>query len=217
MSQQSAYVRSIVQPSSSTSGAPAGSAADVEFTDLELVERIRRKDQAAFNLLYDRYFQRIYGFVQVRLRNRADSEEVVQEVFTAVFSGIGTFRGTSAVLGWIYGIAKNSVNNHIRRASAQALRIERAEFELSRSSFSLDAYTPEERLTLSRCEDVLRERLDSLPDWHAEVFVMRHLENLPIPKIAERVSRSSDAVRSSLYRAKKMVMESIDPGLAAAS
>ncbi|MCH7707613.1 MAG: sigma-70 region 4 domain-containing protein, partial [Myxococcales bacterium] len=50
-----------------------------------------------------------------------------------------------------------------------------------------------------------------------EVFVMRHLENLPIPKIAERVSRSSDAVRSSLYRAKKMVMESIDPGLAAAS
>ena len=70
---------------------------------------------------------------------------------------------------------------------------------------------------MSRCEDVLRERLDSLADWHAEVFVMRHLENLPILEIAERVSRTSDAVRSSLYRAKKMVMESIDPGLAAAS
>jgi RNA polymerase sigma-70 factor (ECF subfamily) len=221
LSQQNAYVRSIVQPSPPTSGAAAGSgsaaAVDVEPTDFELVERIRRKDQAAFNLLYDRYFQRIYGFVQVRLRNRADSEEVVQEVFTAVFRGIGTFRGTSVVLGWIYGIAKNSVNNHIRRARAHALRIERAEFELSRSSFSLDAYTPEEHLTLSRCEGVLRERLDSLADWHAEVFVMRHLENLPIPEIAERVSRSSDAVRSSLYRAKKMVMESIDPGLAAAS
>ena len=64
---------------------------------------------------------------------------------------------------------------------------------------------------------MLWEGLDSLADWHAEVFVMRHLENLPIPEIAERVSRSCDAVRSSLYRAKKMVMESIDPGFAAAS
>jgi RNA polymerase sigma-70 factor (ECF subfamily) len=197
------------------SAPPAGTRPGAELTDLELVERIRTGDQAAFNLLYGRHFDRVYAFVRVRLRNRADAEEVVQEVFTAVFRGIESYRGTSAVLGWIYGIAKNSVNNHIRRAKAQALRIERAEAELARPSQSLDSYTPEERLTLNRCEEALRVQLESLADWHVEVFVMRHLENLPIPEIAERVSRSSDAVRSSLYRAKKMVMESIDPGLVA--
>jgi len=183
-------------------------------SDQELLEGIRRSSEADFNLLYDRYFQRVFGFVYSRLRNRADTEEVVQETFTAVFYSIDAYRGQSSLLSWIYGIAKNTLNNHVRRARAHEQRVERAEHELRRPAWSLDACTPEERLSLRRCAEAVNERLSSVADWQAQVFVMRHFENLPIGEIARRTSRSNDAVRSSLYRVKRLIVETVDSGVA---
>jgi len=181
-----------------------------QTTDQELVRRIRQADETAFNELYQRYFQRVFSYVYLRQRNRADAEEVVQEVFTVVFRSIDAYRGKSSLLAWIYGIAKNTVNNHIRRSRAHDQRIERAEADLVRSAHSLDCYTPEEHLSLRRSEEAVRDRLASMADWHREVFVLRHLENLSIDQIAGRVSRSNDAVRSSLYRMKRMLIDEVE-------
>lgn len=181
-------------------------------SDTELVEGVRKGSETHFNALYQRYFQRIYSFVYLRIRNRADAEEIVQEVFTATYRAVGTWRGQSSLSSWIYGIAKNTVNNHIRRARAQDQRLDRAESELVRSRYSLDHCNPEEHLSLSRCEAAIRERLESVSEWHAEAFVLRHFENLSIDEIASRVSRSNDAVRSSLYRMKKLLVEAVDSG-----
>lgn len=185
-------------------------------TDRDLVDAIRLGSEADFNELYERFFQRIYSYVYLRLRNRADAEEVVQETFLAVFRSIDAYRGQSSLLSWVYGIAKNTVNNHLRRTRAHDARLERAEPTLVRDAHSLDSYTPEEHLSLRRYEDAIRERLESVADWHAEVFVLRHIENLSIGEIARRVSRSNDAVRSSLYRVKRLLVEAVDPDMAAA-
>jgi RNA polymerase sigma-70 factor (ECF subfamily) len=179
-------------------------------TDAQLVEAIRRKDEDAFNVLYERYFQRVYNFAYARMRNRADAEEAVQETFTAVFRSIDAYGSRAPLLAWIYGIAKNMVNNQLRCAKTHEQRLERAELTLVRSAFSLDSCTPEERLGLRRCSEALEESLGSVSEWQAEVFVLRHLENLPIQEIADRMARSNDAIRSSLYRVKRLVIEAID-------
>ena len=70
--------------------------------------------------------------------------------------------------------------------------------------------TPEERLSFRRCADAIEAALTSVTSWQAEVFVMRHFENLPIQEIADRMRRSNDAVRSSLYRMKRLVVEAVD-------
>jgi RNA polymerase sigma-70 factor (ECF subfamily) len=180
--------------------------------DAELIEGIRRADQACFNQLYERYFQRVYNFSYVRVRNHADTEEIVQETFTAVFRSIEAFRGQSTLLSWIYGIAKNTVNNHLRRAKARDQWLERAELDLLTPS-GLATGTPEEEFHLRRYAEAIHERLDSVASWQAEVFVLRHIENLPIREIAKRTSRSSDAIRSSLYRVKRLLVEASEHGL----
>jgi RNA polymerase sigma-70 factor (ECF subfamily) len=190
---------------------PAGSR-----TDAQLIQGIRRANHADFAVLYERYFPRIYSFAYGRLHNHADTEEVVQETFVAVFRSIDAYRGQSSLLSWIYGIAKNTVNNYIRRARTHDQRLERAESELVHSAHSFGACTPEEHLSLRRYQDAIRERLASVADWHQEVFVLRHVDNLPIGEIARRVSRSNDAVRSSLYRIKRLLLEAVDPSVAAA-
>ena len=181
-------------------------------SDAELVAGIRQANEKDFTLLYERYYQRVYNFSFLRLRNHADTEEAVQETFTAVFRSIDAFQGKSSVISWIYGIAKNTVNNSIRRAIAREQRVERAEPEMIRNMRSTYSADPEDHLTLQRCEESIRNRLASVADWQAQIFVMRHVENLPIDEIALRTSRSNDSVRSSLCRVKRMLVEAIESG-----
>jgi RNA polymerase sigma-70 factor (ECF subfamily) len=181
-----------------------------EHSDEELVERIRNSDEGAFTVLYERYYQRVYNFSYLRLRNHADTEEAVQETFTAVFRSMDRYREKSSVISWIYGIAKNTVNNNIRRSAAQERRVDRAETELVRNHQASSACTPEEELTLRRCAESLQDQFAALSEWQAEIFELRHIENLPISEISARTSRSSDAVRSSLCRVKRLLLEAAE-------
>ena len=180
--------------------------------DAQLLRELRKGSQSAFDSLYQRYFQRIYNFSYLRLRNHADTEEVVQETFTAVFKCIDSFKGRSTLSSWIYGIAKNTINNHIRRAKTEEARVERTECEGLRPTESLVTGTPEEQLRLRRYLEVIGDKMEALAPWQVEVFELRHLHDLSIQEISERTSRSSDAIRSSLYRMKRVLIESAEAG-----
>jgi RNA polymerase sigma-70 factor (ECF subfamily) len=194
-------------PHASHSQQVAGASADEA-----LVAAIRNAEEHAFGVLYERYFQRVYLFSLLRLRDHADAEEAVQETFTSVFRSIDAYRGESSLVSWIYGIARNTVNNQLRRANARRRRMARARIELVRTSLLMSPRTPEDELNLQRSVDQIRDCLASVSDWQAEIFALRHLENLPIGEIARRVSRSSDSVRSSLYRVKSLLVDAVGPG-----
>lgn len=124
-------------------------------TDEDLVLGIRAGDETAFAILYDRYFQRLYNFAYTRLRNRADAEEATQDTFTAVFRSIDGYKGTASLLSWVYGIARNTVNNQIRRARAHEQRVERAQAEIGTPGLGADGYSPEQGAlvrALRRCD-----------------------------------------------------------------
>lgn len=193
--------RELDPDSSSASGALGA------MSDQDLLDGIRAQSETHFNELYQRYFQRIYSFVYTRLRNHAETEEVVQETFLAVFRSFERYRGQSSLLSWIYGIAKNTANNSIRRAKSQSERIDLADDEDLIPRSSVGVGTPGDQLDLNRFQDQLTQRLDGLADWQAEIFEMRHFENLSISEISRRTERSSDAVRSSLYRVKRIFIE----------
>ncbi len=183
------------------------------LTDAELVSGIQQGSEAHFNELYRRYFRRVYNFTFARVHNHADSEEIVQEAFTAVFRSVEAFRGQSSLLSWIYGIAKNTLNNHLRRLRARDGWMEKAEPELLRPSPGLAGCTPEEHLNLRRYAEAINERLGEAAQWQAEVFVLRHVDNLSIQEIAHRTARSNDAIRSCLYRMKRLFVEASRGGL----
>lgn len=191
-------------------GSPSLSSRLKTMSDEELLAGIRAESELHFAELYNRYFQRIYSFVYTRMRNHAETEEVVQETFLAVFRSFDRYRGQSSLLSWIYGIAKNTANSSIRRARSMNERIDLADDEDLMPRPSLSVGTPAEQLDLHRFKDQLTQRLDCLADWQTEIFEMRHFENLSIPEISRRTTRSSDAVRSSLYRVKRLFFEAAE-------
>jgi RNA polymerase sigma factor (sigma-70 family) len=114
------------------------------------------------------------------------------------------------LLSWIYGIAKNTANSSIRRSKSMTERIDQADDEDLMPRPSLTIGSPSEQLDLHRFRDQLSQRLEGLADWQTEIFEMRHFENLSIPEISRRTTRSSNAVRSSLYRVKRLFLEAAD-------
>jgi RNA polymerase sigma-70 factor (ECF subfamily) len=128
----------------------------------------------------------------------------------AVFHSVEAFRGQASLLSWIYGIAKNTINNHLRRQKTQEQRLDAAAPELVGPSISMVDAGPAEQLDMRLYTDALEARLGSLADWQLEIFCMRHLENLSISEICDRTQRSGDAVRSSLYRVKRVFFETAD-------
>ncbi|HIG02230.1 MAG TPA: RNA polymerase sigma factor [Myxococcales bacterium] len=189
-----------------------GRVATAELSDVELIAGVREASEAHFNELYNRYFRRIYGFVHGRLRNHADAEEVTQETFVTIFRSIENYRGQSSLLSWMFGIAKNLSNNMIRRSQNQKERFDSVSKEHFVPKPSLGQVAPDEDLSLRRYAEAIRSRMSKLPDWQCRIFEMRHLENMSIPEIASCSRRSNDAVRSSLYRIKKLIFEAVESG-----
>lgn len=190
--------------------AAALAAADIELATLPdevLFEAVRKGSERHFNVLYGRYFDRIYGFIYLRVRNHADAEELTQETFTAVFGSASGYSGRSTPLAWIYGIAKNTVYNYLRRARSQNERLDRAGPEALHPVTNDWGASPEDDLLMNRFVETIRESLDSVTPWQVEVFVMRHVEDLSIGEISRRTNRSNDAIRSSLYRVKRLMLE----------
>jgi len=182
------------------------------LSDAELVEGIVCGSEESFNELYDRYFRRVYGFVYNRFGSRADVEEIVQETFTAVFESIGNFRSRASLLSWIFGIARNTANNHLRCAKVRDERIGQTEPEFVQAMHAMSNCSPEEQLNMKRCADDISVSLESVATWQHEIFVMRHVEGLSIAEICVRTERSSDSVRSSLYRVKNLVVSAVGAG-----
>ena len=177
------------------------------LTDEELFAGVRAGSARHFDALYHRYFQRIYAFIQARVRNRADAEELTQESFTVVFRSPNGYSGRSSPLAWIYGIARNTVNNHIRRARAQHEKLDQVEPQQLHGSHTVWSSTPEEDLALAHRLEAMEASLEGVTPWQLEVFRLRHVEDLGIDEIARRVDRSNDAIRSSLYRVKRLLVE----------
>ena len=178
-------------------------------SDAELVEQILSGDQKAFDLLYETYFPRVYGFAFKRLRDAGEAEDVTQEVFLTVFNVLGSYRGNSSLLVWIFGITRNTVNRRFRRIrprleSLDAIGAPEVPAVAASPDRAVDA-----RRVLKRCEAVVARDLTPL---QRRIFHLKHLRRQPIRTIARALGKSEDAIKANLYRMRRSIAEGA-PGL----
>ncbi len=178
-------------------------------SDAELVERILSGSHEHFDLLYDAYFHRVYLFALKRLRDRADAEDVAQDVFMTVLGALPSFRGQSSLLVWIFGITRNTVNRRFRKPRPFAELIDSSEGRnIAAPEASLEE-SLEVRRVLERCSEVLSEDLN---ETQKQIFRLRHLNRLSIRALAEVMEKSEGAIKSNLYRVRQLIGDRI-PGL----
>jgi RNA polymerase sigma-70 factor (ECF subfamily) len=190
--------------------ADSASAARASVEDARLVDLVRGGDREAFETLYRRFFPRIYRFVQKRVGNRSDVEETVQEIFIAAFSSLGSYRGDAPFGAWVYGLARRTVANRFKRKRAETVPWSETDVAHAGAAAALrdDASAPDPHAAYERTERLaqLEEAAQQLSPSQWEYFRLHHLEDLPIDELARRGGLSRDAVKSHLYRARKLLL-----------
>lgn len=177
--------------------------------DEVLVARVAQGERAAFDLLYERYYPRVYRFVDRRLGNRADVEETVQEVFFHLFSSIPSFRGDAPFAAWVFGVTRRTLASRFKRRRLDAVPLGDDEPDgldplassLQREPDPHQVYEYNERL--ARLDAAVEHDL-SPEQW--QLFQLHHLENRSIQEIARDTHKSEDAVKSHLYRARRLLL-----------
>ena len=181
-------------------------------TDEELVRDSLSGDENAFRLLYERHRQRVFATVYRIVRNREDARDVMQEVFAKVHRVLSYWDpGRSKFSTWLYRLASNhAIDNW--RARHRYLESVLSGIETSgqyeprsRSAAEKATFYPER--TMERTERIteIRRCVEALPPLQKKVFVLRHFQGFKLREIAESEGHKLATVKTSLYRATRML------------
>ncbi len=163
----------------------------------ELVQSAQAGDRAAFGTLYERFSGYVYAILLAQLP-RQEAADLVQDVFLMALEKLSSLREPAAFPGWIGAIA--------RRRAVDAFRVrpgDRMTDEL-RDYASRDA-SPH---TVAEAAQVLAV-IQRLPDAYRETLVLRLVQGLTGPEIAELTGLTADSVRVNLHRGFKLLRDAM--------
>ncbi len=156
-----------------------------------VVAAARRGDRAAFAELYRRFSRAVHGVVLTRVAY-GDVADLVQEVFTIALQRLPQLADAAAFPGWLLAIARNRAIDHVRGAKP------------------IDEL-PELAVPASRAAEVAQVivALRTLPETYQETLVLRLVEGMTGPEIAEQTGLSPGSVRVNLHRGMKLLRQSL--------
>lgn len=168
--------------------------------DGELVRAARDGDRAAFGLLYSRYARMVHGILFCRVPPR-EVDDLVQDVFVSALRQLHSLRDISRFGAWLGTITRNRANDYFRKAIPVEQVTETGAEEQAETKTNDHAVEQEAATILA----VLR----TLPEAYREPLILRLVEGMTGPEIAERMGMTHGSVRVNLYRGMQMLREKL--------
>ena len=167
-------------------------------TDQDILIREACSESAAFARLYRLHYEKVFRYCSRRLFNRHVAEDVTSTVFFKAMRTIGSFRGNSRDFrNWLYRIATNAVNDHLRTARRRAEAIE----NIARKSSGDHPHDAESNGDFQERNLRVKQALLSLKPKYQTVITLRYFEKMKLTEIAEIMSQNQATTRSQLSRA----------------
>jgi RNA polymerase sigma-70 factor (ECF subfamily) len=163
-------------------------------TSIELVERLRRGEAAAYQVIVDQWQYRVFNFALRYSNDRHFASEVVQKTFIQVFERIDQLKDPSKLKSWLYKIASNNCCNE-GRIKARGRHSSLEEQIIS----EVDLETPARKYEKTELQEMVEDMLQEIPPEQREVIIMKEYEGLKFREIAEILGESENTVKSRMY------------------
>lgn len=174
---------------------------DVERTqqsDRDLVEAHRRGEPEAFDRIVAGHYRRLLAQAQGRLGDRAEAEDVVQEVFERAFKAFDRFGGEYRIGPWLSLITSHVCADHgTRRRVARELPFRIGLRDRVDETDPVDAVSDPVVLAL------VRSAIDGLPSAQRSTFMLREVGGLSYPQVADELGITEDNARARVHRARR--------------
>lgn len=181
--------------------------------DRQLVERLIRGEQTAFDGFFHGYFSRLYRFVLPRVGNNDDvAQELCQQTLVRAVRKLAGYRGEASLFTWLCQIARNQISDYWQLQQLETSRVVRIEdSSVVRATVeSMAAPLAEQPERLHAQGELLRlvqVALDHLPVHYGNALEWKYLDGLSVTQIAARLGQSAIATQSILSRARTSFRE----------
>ncbi|MGE5497467.1 MAG: RNA polymerase sigma factor [Syntrophothermus sp.] len=173
------------------------------ISDIEIIESVKRGNQADFSLLVDRYKDRGYSLLKRMLRNDFDAQEVLQDCFLKVYKSLSSFRQDSKFSTWFYRIVYNSALSFLasrRRKNEKELSSLEDITELS--VFDDQVYAESENIS-----QFINKMIEKLPEKYAAVINMFYIDEMSLDEISKITGLSIVNTKVILHRSRNALRE----------
>ncbi|HEX3779533.1 MAG TPA: sigma-70 family RNA polymerase sigma factor [Pseudonocardiaceae bacterium] len=179
--------------------------AGVELDDATLVARARDGDVLAYEQLVLRYQGPMFRLAMRMLASRGDAEDVVQDIFLAVWRRLGQLQQDAAFVGWLYRMTTNRCLNVIRS------RRPSADVDLAERESHAPGSRPERTAEVDAQMTALNSALARLTAEQRACWLLREVHGRSYEEIAEVLGTTSTAVRGRIARARAQLAEMMAP------
>jgi RNA polymerase sigma-70 factor (ECF subfamily) len=176
-----------------TEGDQHGLAAGPENDAEALARRAVQRDAAAWETVFELHYRNVFSFVRYRVRSAEEAEDIASHAFEVAYSRADRFdyRGVP-IEGWLIGIARNLVRDHIKKLGRRGVDDEFDD--------SLELSEPDQSEAIGLRRDLVAAMADLTEDQR-EVLEQRFLLDKSVAETAIAMNRSEDAVKNLQRRA----------------
>jgi RNA polymerase sigma-70 factor (ECF subfamily) len=179
---------------------------EVECTSISnAISSVCRGDARAFEIIYHQYCSLVQRICLRMLRDPAEAEDAVQDVFVCLLSKIHTFRGESAFSSWLFRLTTNIVlmrfrrNKHSFRSLCGSIDDE--------STIGNDIGVPDLNMSGLLARMDLQAAIDLLPDGYKSAFILHEIYGYEHMEIADICGYSAGNSKSQLYKARRRLRQ----------
>lgn len=168
--------------------------------DIEFVVRLRKGDTEAFDMLYEKYSIKLYGFGLKYLRSADEAEELVQSVFLKVWKNHKNLKKDLSFKSYLLTIAYNEICNLIRERKYHRKFIDDTLYEYSHPSSAM-----KDSIDLLSVLDQVNQIINKLPERQSSIFLKRWKECKLTKEIAEEVGLSPGTIDNYISYCLKFI------------
>ena len=184
------------------------------FADNALIVAYLKGDEYAFQILVDRYQDRLVNYIYNLIRDYDQAVDISQETFIRVFRHAHRYKGNYKFSTWIYKIATNLTLDEMRRRKRRGFFLTQRLFGISeQGEMAIQIRdgrpSPEVHLGSKEKARLLRTAIDSLPPRYRLVFVLKVVQELSLEETGTVLNLSVGTVKSRLHRAKRLLRDKL--------
>ncbi len=183
------------------------------LSDDPLLVAASRGDREAFAAIVKEHQTSVFGFLRARMIEPSDAEDLCQEVFLRSYQNCAEFRRATSIRGWLIGIARNVLREHVRRTSR------RKEVAWTHLCLELDELlqTKPSETCADEASEHLPVCLESLGQSARQAIDLRYRDQKKLAEIGSQTGRSEGAVKLLMFRARQALRNCLDRKLNQAS
>src|SRR5215472_16087196 len=187
---------------------------EANFSDPEFLERLRRRDEAAWETMVEVYLPQLLRTGRGMGFSSDENRDLAQSVFVALMEGIARFEGRSHIRTFLFGIFYNKVSEHLR--NRQSAEVNDPIDEVMESRFDLSGKWRQPPLDIDKAlfarevRGLVRECLETVPRAQHIAFYLREIEEMETAEICKKMGVSATNLGVLLFRARNRLRECLE-------